>query len=58
MRVIAYFPDGDESGRKVSTGWRLGERVVSDELTSTSAWFRATHWMPLPNPPAGERREM
>ena len=51
LRVIAYFPQGDESGRKVSTAIFDGEKLISDEPSSTAYCFKATHWMAFPEPP-------
>lgn len=50
-KVIAYFPNGDESGKKISTGTCWGRKVVSDFPNSTASFFEATHWQPLPSPP-------
>ena len=52
VTVIAYFPDGDESGNKVATAITYnGKDLRSDFPNSTSHCFKATHWLPLPEPP-------
>jgi len=53
-RVIGYFPDKDETGRFVNTASWDGFTLTSDFPNSTSHWFIATHWMPLPPPPPSE----
>lgn len=47
--VIGFFPSGDEDGKKVSTAILNDEGdLVSDFPNSTSCFFKATHWTPLP----------
>lgn len=53
QRVIAFFPDGNESGELVSTGYRNGQHVVSDYPNSTAHHFKALYWMYLPYLPKG-----
>ncbi len=50
--VLGYFPAGDEGGYKVNTAINRGyDEVSSNYPNSTSSYFIATHWMPLPKPP-------
>ncbi len=48
LQVITYFPQGDESGRKISTGHNRNGQLVSDFPNSTAHFFKATHWQPFP----------
>lgn len=51
VRVIAFFPTGDEGGNIVSTGYFNGHEVVSDYPNSTASCFVASAWQPLPERP-------
>ena len=50
--VLAYFPNGNEEGDLVSTGYRTNPTtIISDYPNSTAHFFKATHWMEMPEPP-------
>jgi hypothetical protein len=52
VKVIGYFPDGDESGNIVATAITYnGKDLISDFPNSIAYCFKATHWLPIPEPP-------
>lgn len=48
--VLAYYPEGNENGRKVDTTTYYGGKLT-DTGSSVAYCFEATHWAMLPEPP-------
>lgn len=48
--VLAYYPEGNENGKKVDTTTYYGGKLT-DTGSSIAYCFEATHWAELPEPP-------
>lgn len=48
--VLAYYPEGNENGKKVDTTTYYGGKLT-DTGSSVAYCFEATYWAILPEPP-------